>query len=579
MPRYEDLTSFPAVRQDLAGGSPADVPAADVVETVRGAGGALLRQRRGLRRLPGAQAGEGVVARACASTFRAADRTLTDEDVAPVRERSSPRCATSSEVSCVGERSLVAGAAGLRGRAGRARSCTAIRTSSSPPSPRARTSACGSATCYPHHRVPLVARGARPRPPRRRRRGDRRLPARRGARPSSPSCASAACASSTFSADFRLRDRGDLRASGTASTGAGAVRHRRLRPARALPRRRSPTPTSSPAPGCFPTAALLALAPLARGGLVADVVIDAKTGVSGAGARRDQRTHFVSVDENVAPYEVAARTATRRRSTRSCARRDAGDGDVRPAPPAARPGRAAVLLRDDDAAASQPELLERYVAAYADEPFVELVDRPPGVRDVRETNLCRIHVHAERADRQGPRLRGDRQPLEGHVLAGRAVPEPHVRPRRDRAGPRRACHPRAGSSRRAGARPARSCRRRLLPGGFRACGVAAGLKPRGASTSGCSSASSRRPTSAARFTALGRRSPRRSLLCRERSALDAIRTIVANSGNANAATGSRGLEEAARMQGAAGDGRRRARGPGRRRARPASSACSSTARR
>ncbi len=36
-------------------------------------------------------------------------------------------------------------------------------------------------------------------------------------------------------------------------------------------------------PGCYPTAAILALAPLARAGLIADVVIDAKSGVSGAG--------------------------------------------------------------------------------------------------------------------------------------------------------------------------------------------------------------------------------------------------------------------------------------------------------
>jgi N-acetyl-gamma-glutamyl-phosphate reductase len=32
---------------------------------------------------------------------------------------------------------------------------------------------------------------------------------------------------------------------------------------------------------------------------------------------------------------------------------------------------------------------------YADEPFVELATRPPGVRDVRDTNICRIHVHAD----------------------------------------------------------------------------------------------------------------------------------------------------------------------------------------
>jgi len=38
----------------------------------------------------------------------------------------------------------------------------------------------------------------------------------------------------------------------------------------------------------------------------------------------------------------------------------------------------------------EPERI--YSASYADEPFVEVVARPPGVRDVRDTNLCRIHV-------------------------------------------------------------------------------------------------------------------------------------------------------------------------------------------
>ncbi len=55
-------------------------------------------------------------------------------------------------------------------------------------------------------------------------------------------------------------------------------------------------------PGCFPTAAILALAPLS--GRIADAVIDAKTGVSGAGRAATARTHFVSVDENVTPYGV-----------------------------------------------------------------------------------------------------------------------------------------------------------------------------------------------------------------------------------------------------------------------------------
>src|SRR5206468_4434845 len=57
-------------------------------------------------------------------------------------------------------------------------------------------------------------------------------------------------------------------------------------------------------PGCYPTATLLALAPLARIGLIDDLVIDAKSGVSGAGRAATEATHFVTVDENVNPYGV-----------------------------------------------------------------------------------------------------------------------------------------------------------------------------------------------------------------------------------------------------------------------------------
>ncbi len=57
-------------------------------------------------------------------------------------------------------------------------------------------------------------------------------------------------------------------------------------------------------PGCYPTAALLALAPLAQAGLIEDVVISAASGVSGAGRGGGERLHFVTVDENFAPYGV-----------------------------------------------------------------------------------------------------------------------------------------------------------------------------------------------------------------------------------------------------------------------------------
>ena len=89
-----------------------------------------------------------------------------------------------------------------------------------------------------------------------------------------------------------------------------------------------------------------------------------------------------------------------------------------------------------------------------------------------------------------------------------------------------------------------------LPGGFRAAGVACGLKPSGGMDLGLLVCSEPDCVSAARFTRSGVLAAP-VVLTKERSRLDAIRVVVANSGNANAATGRRGFEEAARMQGAA----------------------------
>jgi glutamate N-acetyltransferase/amino-acid N-acetyltransferase len=96
-----------------------------------------------------------------------------------------------------------------------------------------------------------------------------------------------------------------------------------------------------------------------------------------------------------------------------------------------------------------------------------------------------------------------------------------------------------------------------LPRGFRAAGVAAGIKDSGAPDVGLVVCDSPDVTSAARFTRSGTQAAP-VLLCRERVALNAIRAVVVNSGNANAATGEPGLHDAAEMQrlaaGAAGVG-------------------------
>ncbi len=89
-----------------------------------------------------------------------------------------------------------------------------------------------------------------------------------------------------------------------------------------------------------------------------------------------------------------------------------------------------------------------------------------------------------------------------------------------------------------------------LPEGFRAAGVAAGIKASGRTDVGLLVCDAQTPVSAARFTATG--TPAAPvLLSRERCRLGALRAVLANSGCANAATGRRGLDDAAKTQGAA----------------------------
>jgi glutamate N-acetyltransferase / amino-acid N-acetyltransferase len=89
-----------------------------------------------------------------------------------------------------------------------------------------------------------------------------------------------------------------------------------------------------------------------------------------------------------------------------------------------------------------------------------------------------------------------------------------------------------------------------LPDGFRASGVACGIKPSGNHDLGLLVCDAERPVSAARFTATG--APAAPVLVsQERCKLNELRAVLANSGCANAATGGRGLDDAAKTQGAA----------------------------
>ena len=143
-------------------------------------------------------------------------------------------------------------------------------------------------------------------------------------------------------------------------------------------------------PGCYPTAALLALAPLAERGVVASVTIDAKSGVSGAGRDGGERLSLVNLTENAFPYAVDGHRHTP--EIEQELKRYGADVPVTFIPHLLPIDQG--LLASCYVELSEPVdgVAELYAERYADEPFVHVSEAPPGVREVRDTNLCRLHA-------------------------------------------------------------------------------------------------------------------------------------------------------------------------------------------
>ena len=146
-------------------------------------------------------------------------------------------------------------------------------------------------------------------------------------------------------------------------------------------------------PGCYPTAALLALTPLVRAGLVSpgggDIFIDAKSGISGAGRTPTDRTHFSEVHGSVSAYGVFAH--------RHAAEIEQGLGLSNNAVtfvphlvPIDR-GIFETIYTRVPAGTSAAQIDDVYAAAYADAPFVRLTGSTlPEVKHVAHTNFCDI---------------------------------------------------------------------------------------------------------------------------------------------------------------------------------------------
>jgi len=142
-------------------------------------------------------------------------------------------------------------------------------------------------------------------------------------------------------------------------------------------------------PGCYPTAALLALLPLAKAGLLdvsAGVVIDAKSGISGAGRAPSDRTHFSENHGSVSAYGIFGH--------RHVAEMEQELGAAVTFVPHLVPldrGILETIYLHVKAGVTGEQIADAFTAAYKDEPFVRLTgDALPEIKHVAYTNFCDI---------------------------------------------------------------------------------------------------------------------------------------------------------------------------------------------
>src|SRR3954462_6818251 len=155
-------------------------------------------------------------------------------------------------------------------------------------------------------------------------------------------------------------------------------------------------------PGCYPTAVLLALVPLANAKLidVDDIVVDAKSGVTGAGRGLKQNTLFSEAGEGLSPYSVAShRHAPEIDQEIGVAAGAAVTVNFTPhLIPMSRGELCTSYVKLDGASAD--DLRAALAEAYSDEPFVHVARKGlmPQTQNVRGSNYVQIGVFADRIE-------------------------------------------------------------------------------------------------------------------------------------------------------------------------------------
>lgn len=151
-------------------------------------------------------------------------------------------------------------------------------------------------------------------------------------------------------------------------------------------------------PGCYPTASILGLAPALAAKLVnADsLIIDAKSGTTGAGVKASATTHFSSVNENFRAYGVGNHRHTieieeQLGQSFGSACKVQFTPHLLPVDRGILATAYATLARD----VSEEQVLAIYREFYQQQPFIRIRKEPPALKDVRGSNYCDIYLHVD----------------------------------------------------------------------------------------------------------------------------------------------------------------------------------------
>lgn len=150
-------------------------------------------------------------------------------------------------------------------------------------------------------------------------------------------------------------------------------------------------------PGCYPTAAALAVAPLLSHSLVKTdrIVINAASGVTGAGKSPKPSLHFPEANQAYAAYGTIGGHRHQPEIAQTLSR-VAGQAVSPLFVPHLLPVDRGILetiyLQPRDPDVTEQDLIDAFVDAYADEPFIRLRENPPNIKHAVGTNFCDLSV-------------------------------------------------------------------------------------------------------------------------------------------------------------------------------------------